>query len=149
MVGVPLHSSFISGERSKLSVQPPQSSSEFLCQACHAPTVETDVAVTIWLGAELKVVEGVPAHVCTRCQARYYDSAVDEKLTSLIAAGLPDRKASRVMSVAVFDYGKITEFASGEEKVPLNPAGSSPGAAAPSSRPGLNDTVPDEDTIIY
>ena len=80
------------------------------CEQCASPTVATEVAVTLWLGSELKVVEGVPAHVCQSCQARYFDDAVEAKLASLMASGAHERGAARVMAVPVFDYADIKDF---------------------------------------
>jgi YgiT-type zinc finger domain-containing protein len=71
----------------------------------------TDVSVTLWLGTELKVVEGVPARICERCQARSYDDATERKLASLVASGAPDWKANRVIAVPVFAYSEIADFA--------------------------------------
>lgn len=74
----------------------------------------------MWFGAELKLVEGVPARVCPNCHARYYDAAVEGKLDSLVAAGFPDWKAARVIAVPVFSYSDIADFARGELRAPPN-----------------------------
>jgi hypothetical protein len=66
----------------------------------------------------LKLVEGVPAHVCPNCQARYYDVAVEGKLDSLVAAGFPDWKVVRVITAPVFSYSEIVDFARGELRPP-------------------------------
>ena len=74
--------------------------------------IAAEVAVTLWLGAELKVVEGVPARVCQSCQARHFDAAVEAKLASLMASGAHERGASRQMLVPVFAYSEIKDFSS-------------------------------------
>ena len=66
--------------------------------------------MTLWLGAELKVVEGVPARVCESCQARHFDDAVEAKLASLMASGAHERGAVRQMLVPVFAYADIKDF---------------------------------------
>jgi YgiT-type zinc finger domain-containing protein len=76
------------------------------------------VSVTLWFGAELKLVEGVPADVCPNCHARYYDKAVERKLDSLMAAGFPDWKIARVVAVPVFSYADIVDFERGELRPP-------------------------------
>ncbi len=80
------------------------------CEHCASRTVAAEVAVTLWLGAELKVVEGVPARVCEGCQARYFDAAVEAKLASLMASGAHERGAVRQMLVPVFAYADIKDF---------------------------------------
>jgi len=108
------------------------------------------VSVTLWLGAELKLVEGVPADVCPNCHARHYDEAVERKLDSLTAAGFPDWKIARVVAVPVFSYAEIVDFSRGElrpqsagesrrEAVPAAPAATDPGG---SGRPEA-ETAPD------
>lgn len=72
-----------------------------------------DVAVTLWFGSQLVVVEGVPAHVCPQCRARSYDEAANRRLNSLMAAGFPDWKVVRTIEAPVFAYGDIADFATG------------------------------------
>ena len=80
------------------------------CEQCGSRTITAEVAVTLWLGAELKVVEGVPARVCESCQARHFDDAVEAKLASLMASGAHERGAVRQMLVPVFAYADIKDF---------------------------------------
>jgi hypothetical protein len=77
-------------------------------------------------------VEGVPAHVCPNCHARYYDAAVEGKLDSLVAAGFPDQKVVRVMPTPVFSYSEIVDFARGEAGPP--PDGRPQAEMAPASQ---------------
>lgn len=106
--------------------------SDFLCEACGHATRKSGVTVTLWFGAELKLVEGVPAQVCPNCHARYYDVAVEGKLDSLVAAGFPDQKVVRVMPTPVFSYSEIVDFARGEM---CSPSGARPPAeAAPAAQ---------------
>ena len=101
---------------------------EFQCEACGHTTRKSHVPVTLWFGAELKLVEGVPAHVCPNCHARYYDAAVEGKLDSLAAAGFPDWKAVRMIATPVFSYAEIADFARGELRPP---SGARPQAETP------------------
>jgi YgiT-type zinc finger domain-containing protein len=79
-----------------------------------------NVAVTLWFGSQLVVVEGVPAYVCGNCRARRYDADVDRRLNSLVAAGFPDWKVVRSIQAPVFAYGEIADFAIGEpQRLPV------------------------------
>jgi len=60
------------------------------------------VFVTIWLGAELNVIDDVPAYVCKGCGLQYYDLDIEEKIRSLVTAGFPAHRAERLISVPVF-----------------------------------------------
>jgi YgiT-type zinc finger domain-containing protein len=102
------------------------------CQACGSATIAQDVWVTLWIGSELKLVEGAPARVCVNCQARYFSPEVEHKLASLVASGAPDWKAARQIAVPVFPYSEIPAFAADvapspateEEKPVVEPAAS-------------------------
>lgn len=72
------------------------------CEACNGETRKDEVEVTMWLGSELNVIEGVPAHVCDRCELQYYDPEVEEAIRALAASGFPAWKAVRRISVPVF-----------------------------------------------
>lgn len=82
----------------------------------------------------LQMVENVPARVCTRCGVRQYSDPTEGRLSALIAAGAPSWKASRVVSVPVFEYDDIESLASGL-------LGSAPGASR-SSEPAKAENDP-------
>lgn len=84
-----------------------------ICAACGHTTARERVAVTLWFGSQLVVVEGVPAHVCPQCRARYYGEEANRRLNSLMAAGFPDWKVVRTIEAPVFAYGEIADFAAG------------------------------------
>lgn len=73
-----------------------------MCEACKGETRKDEVEVTMWLGSELNVIEGVPAHICDRCELQYYDSEVEGAIRALAAAGFPAWKAVRHIRVPVF-----------------------------------------------
>lgn len=73
-----------------------------LCQSCNRPTREDIVYATIWLGGELNVIEGVPAHVCDDCRVQYYDPDVEEKIRALYNAGFPRHLSVDTFAVPVF-----------------------------------------------
>lgn len=75
---------------------------EQLCDACNRPTKFEEVYVTMWLGSELNVIEGVPAHVCADCGLQYYDPDIEERIRALAAAGFPGHLAARSVTVPVF-----------------------------------------------
>lgn len=56
----------------------------------------------MWLGAELNVIDDVPAHVCDHCEQQSYDPAVENQIRALVAQGFPGHKATRHVSVPVF-----------------------------------------------
>jgi len=72
------------------------------CESCGRPTKESEVYVTMWLGSELNVIEGVPAHVCDYCGLQYYDPEIEEGIRALSSSGFPDYRALRRISVPVF-----------------------------------------------
>lgn len=75
---------------------------EQLCEACNRPTKFDEVYVTMWLGSELNIIEGVPAHVCTDCGLQYYDPDIEDRIRALAAAGFPGHLATRSVHVPVF-----------------------------------------------
>lgn len=75
---------------------------EQLCDACNRPTKFDEVNVTMWLGSELSIIEGVPAHVCNDCGLQYYDPDIEDRIRALAAAGFPARLARRSVQVPVF-----------------------------------------------
>jgi YgiT-type zinc finger domain-containing protein len=114
-----------------LPSESPSAELNLACTACGQPTHAGDVFVTLWLGAELKIVEGVPARVCSHCQTRHYDEDVEAKLDSLVAAGYPDWKITRQMAVPVFAYGEIVDFGATEPRAGANGGASRATAATP------------------
>jgi YgiT-type zinc finger domain-containing protein len=87
-----------------------------LCQACNGETRQDLVYMTMWLGGELNIIEGVPAHVCTRCGEHHYDSDVQAQIRALTAAGFPHRLSSKTFHVPVFS---LEEVASELNRAPL------------------------------
>ena len=72
------------------------------CDACGGPTRSREVYVTLWLGSELNVIEGVPAHVCDDCGLQFYDPDIEDRIRALSIAGFPDYLAIKRISVPVF-----------------------------------------------
>jgi YgiT-type zinc finger domain-containing protein len=56
----------------------------------------------MWLGAELKLIEDVPVHLCDTCNTQAFDPGVEAAIRALVATGFPDRLASREVVVPVF-----------------------------------------------
>ncbi len=79
----------------------------FLCLSCNRPARQDTVYVTMWLGAELNIIEGVPAHVCDDCGAQYYDPDIEEKIRKLAVAGFPGHLAVRTATVPVFSLENV------------------------------------------
>jgi len=78
------------------------SAAQQVCEVCDRPTRFDEVYVTMWLGAELNIIEGVPAHVCADCGLQYYDPDIEDQLRALAVAGFPGHMAVRSMHVPVF-----------------------------------------------
>ena len=72
------------------------------CESCGRPTRHDIVYITMWLGGELNIIEGVPAHVCDACGLQYYDPPIEEQIRGLAAAGFPNHLVTRTVSVPVF-----------------------------------------------
>ena len=56
----------------------------------------------MWLGAELNVIDDVPAHVCDGCSQQFYEPAVEAEIRALVAQGFPHHKAAHHITVPVF-----------------------------------------------
>ena len=56
----------------------------------------------MWLGAELNVIDDVPAHVCDGCAQQFYEPEIEAEIRALVAEGFPGRKANHHISVPVF-----------------------------------------------
>ena len=78
-----------------------------LCQSCNRPTRQDIVYVTMWLGAQLNIIEGVPAHVCDHCGVQYYEPEIEDKLRALNAAGFPQHLQTDTYAVPVFNLDKV------------------------------------------
>ena len=72
------------------------------CPDCGKPTQYKKALVTMWLGAELNVIDDVPAHVCDDCGQQFYEPEIEAEIRALVAQGFPSRKASHHISVPVF-----------------------------------------------
>lgn len=77
------------------------------CQSCNRPTRHDEVYVTMWLGGELNVIEGVPAHVCDHCGEQYYDADIEAKLRALSLAGFPRHLVVNTFAVPVFSLDNL------------------------------------------
>lgn len=73
-----------------------------LCESCGRATRHDIEYVTMWLGGELNIIEGVPAHVCDPCGLQYYDPHIEEQIRSLAAAGFPQHLVTKTVVVPVF-----------------------------------------------
>ena len=78
-----------------------------LCQMCNRPTRKDTVYTTMWLGAQLNVIENVPAHVCDSCGIQHFEPDVEDKLRALSVAGFPEHLSSHQMPVPVFKLEDI------------------------------------------
>lgn len=78
-----------------------------LCSSCNRPTRQDIVYTTMWLGAQLNVIENVPAHVCDTCGIQYFEPQIEDKLRALSAAGFPQHLVSNVLPVPVFKLEDI------------------------------------------
>ena len=72
------------------------------CPDCGQPTQYKKSLVTMWLGAELNVIDDVPAHVCGSCGEQFYEPEIEAEIRALVAEGFPGHKASHHISVPVF-----------------------------------------------
>lgn len=72
------------------------------CPDCGKRTHYKKVLVTMWLGAELNVIDDVPAHVCDGCGQQFYGREVEAEIRALVAQGFPSRQATHHISVPVF-----------------------------------------------
>jgi len=56
----------------------------------------------MWIGSDLNLIEGVPAHVCDHCGLQYFDPEIEESIRALNIAGFPEYRAVRHITVPVF-----------------------------------------------
>lgn len=81
---------------------PPDQTDAAGCPRCQVPLKAQTVRTAIWQGDRLAVVEGIPAHVCSRCLEQYYDDDVSDALRRLAENGFPVAEAVRETTVPVF-----------------------------------------------
>lgn len=86
--------------------------SDLSCESCGSPTTPREIYMTMWMGSDLNLIEGVPAHVCERCGLQYFDPEVEERIRALNAAGFPSYRAVRYITVPVFSLQKEVRDAS-------------------------------------
>ena len=53
------------------------------CYFCKGTVVEQSTTVDFWWGDDLKIIENVPAGVCTQCGERYFDAPVYKQMERL------------------------------------------------------------------
>ena len=71
------------------------------CYFCKGTVIQQSTSVDFWWGDDLKIIENVPAGVCTQCGEQYFDSAVYRQMEHL-AKG--ESEAVRRFSVDVVRY---------------------------------------------
>ncbi|TKS58926.1 MAG: hypothetical protein EWM72_02578 [Nitrospira sp.] len=71
------------------------------CYFCKGKVVQQPTSVDFWWGDDLKIIENVPAGVCTQCGEKYLDSPVYKQMERL-ARGAGE--AVRRFSVDVVRY---------------------------------------------
>lgn len=53
------------------------------CYFCKGTVVQQPTTVDFWWGDDLKIIENVPAGVCTQCGERYFDAPVYKQMERL------------------------------------------------------------------
>lgn len=81
------------------------------CPDCGEPTQYKKTLLTMWLGAELNVIDDVPTHTCDGCARQFYEPEIEEQIRALVAQGFPGHKASHHISVPVFKLGNASQQA--------------------------------------
>ena len=71
------------------------------CYFCKGKVVQQPTSVDFWWGDDLKIIENVPAGICTQCGGKYFDSPVYKQMERL-AKG--NGEAIRQFSVDVVRY---------------------------------------------
>ena len=71
------------------------------CYFCKGKVVQQPPSVDFWWGDDLKIIENVPAGICTQCGEKYFDSPVYKQMERL-AKG--NGEAIRQFSVDVVRY---------------------------------------------
>lgn len=80
----------------------PADAQPLTCPDCHQPMRHDLSQMPMWLGAELKLIENVPVHLCDACNTQAFDPAVEAAIRALVATGFPDRLAAHQVIVPVF-----------------------------------------------
>lgn len=71
------------------------------CYFCKGTVVHQPTTVDFWWGDDLKIIENVPAGVCTQCGEKYFDAPVYKRMERLAKE---DSEAVRRLSVDVVRY---------------------------------------------
>lgn len=53
------------------------------CYFCKGKVVQQPTSVDFWWGDDLKIIENVPAGVCTQCGEKHFDSPVYKRMERL------------------------------------------------------------------
>ena len=71
------------------------------CYFCKGAVTSQPTSVDFWWGDDLKIIENVPAGICSQCGEKYFESAVYKEMERLAQAG---GKPARRFSVDVLKY---------------------------------------------
>lgn len=71
------------------------------CYFCKGTVVQQPTTVDFWWGDDLKIIENVPAGVCTQCGERYFDAPVYKQMERLTKGA---SNTIRQLSVDVVRY---------------------------------------------
>ena len=71
------------------------------CYFCKGKVVLQPTSVDFWWGDDLKIIENVPAGVCTQCGEKYFDSSVYKQMERLAKGSA---ETERRFSVDVVRY---------------------------------------------
>jgi len=75
------------------------------CISCAGGTLERDrISTALWRGADLVVIEGIPALVCQSCGERYFEDEVAMALDMMRDGSGAKEPPARIMSVPVFEF---------------------------------------------
>ncbi len=72
------------------------------CSSCGSKMRPEIIQMPMWLGSELNIIEGIPAHICEKCDSQYYEPHIEAAIRALVAAGFPGHQALSHMTVPVF-----------------------------------------------
>lgn len=71
------------------------------CYFCKGKVVQQPTSVDFWWGDDLKIIEHVPAGVCTQCGEKYFEAPVYKQMERLAKGG---GEAVRRFAVDVVRY---------------------------------------------
>lgn len=71
------------------------------CFFCKGTVAQHPTTVEFWWGDHLKIIEQVPAGVCTQCGGKYFDAPVYKQMEHLVAG---ESKTIRRLTVDVLRY---------------------------------------------